>query len=154
MLFFPLVKSILSLSFQSVTFSRAGETPNGGGKGLGRRRGEEQHCHLFRRYVQSNVYFLLSCVFYQEVKYPGEPLKTLIALLFQVKLNMRGKTRGNINCQKHCIHLYQTTWHSFQCGHFQLAGMVTTTIALIITNEFVPDSPTDNPLPDKVAKLN
>lgn len=53
----------------------------------------------------------------EELKYPGEPLKTLIAMLFQ------------------------------------LAGMVTTTIALIITNEFVPDSPTDKPLPDRVLDL-
>jgi len=53
----------------------------------------------------------------EEVKYPGEPLKTLIAMLFQ------------------------------------MLGMVTTTIALIITNESVPDSPTDKPLPDRVLDL-
>lgn len=53
----------------------------------------------------------------QAVKYPGEPLKTLAALVFQ------------------------------------LLGMVTTTVALIITNESVPDSETDKPLPDRVLDL-
>ena len=31
--------------------------------------------------------------------------------------------------------------------------MVTTTIALIITNESVPDSSTDKPLPDRVGEI-
>jgi len=53
----------------------------------------------------------------EAVKYPGEPLKTLAALVFQ------------------------------------LLGMVTTTVALIITNESVPDSETDKPLPDRVLDL-
>ena len=92
-------------------------------------------------YLKDTIKCQTSCVFYQELKYPGEPLKTLMAMLFQVELKL----------PKIIFH-HKTSQISFQSEHFQLAGMVTTTIALIITNEFVPDSPTDKPLPDRVGK--